>query len=114
MLTGKPDAGNPPVRFGGRGGELHPRSYPDLWFALISEMHPDVLRASGKGELKFSVIQFSAFRTAGHRARGCRSAFSSSVWPPEHSVPFFSESLVFPGGHPEHRKLKTPPTGRKL
>lgn len=29
MLTGKPDAGNPPVRFGGRGGESHPRSYPD-------------------------------------------------------------------------------------
>ena len=29
MLTGKPDAGNPPVRFGGGGGELHPRSYPD-------------------------------------------------------------------------------------
>jgi hypothetical protein len=25
--TGEPDAGNPPVRFGGRGG-LHPRPYP--------------------------------------------------------------------------------------
>jgi len=30
MLTGKPDAGNPHVRFGGRGGELYPRSYPNL------------------------------------------------------------------------------------
>ena len=28
-IKGKPDAGKPPVRFGGRGGELHPRSYPD-------------------------------------------------------------------------------------
>ena len=25
---GKPDAGDPPVRFGGRSGEYHPRSYP--------------------------------------------------------------------------------------
>ena len=24
MLTGKPDAGNPPVRFGGRGGNYNP------------------------------------------------------------------------------------------
>ncbi len=34
MLTGKPDAGNPPVRFGGRGGELYPRSYPDRGIGL--------------------------------------------------------------------------------
>src|SRR5262249_28425245 len=27
-LTGDPDAGNPPVRFGGRGGGVIPRSYP--------------------------------------------------------------------------------------
>jgi len=28
-LTGKPDAGNPPVRFGGRGGaSRHPYPYP--------------------------------------------------------------------------------------
>ena len=38
MLTGKPDAGNPPVRFGGRGGELHLRSYPDLFAANSNEM----------------------------------------------------------------------------
>src|SRR6266849_7374131 len=27
-LTGEPDAGNPPVRFGGRGGESHLHPYP--------------------------------------------------------------------------------------
>src|SRR6185369_1849717 len=29
VLTGKTDAGKPPVRFGGRGG-VNPRSYPNL------------------------------------------------------------------------------------
>ncbi len=34
MLTGKPDAGKPPVRFGGRGGG-YPLSLPLSWRAKV-------------------------------------------------------------------------------
>ncbi len=45
-LTGKPDAGDPPVRFGGRGGVMrHPYPYPARVWNVFSDQHGRVLGA---------------------------------------------------------------------
>ncbi len=47
VLTGKPDAGDPPVRFGGRGGESHPRSYPNPLSPLDFSAHSPFSQSEG-------------------------------------------------------------------
>jgi hypothetical protein len=45
-LTGKPDAGNPPVRFGGRGG-VNPPSLPLSWPGVVVYATPWVKPVMG-------------------------------------------------------------------
>jgi len=69
-LTGKPDAGNPPVRFGGRG-EVIPHPYPYLYSGLKAGLGGGG-RGAGAGPRVRAKRGSLRSRSSGGRAAGRR------------------------------------------
>ena len=64
LPTGKPDAGNPPVRFGGRGDVKSVIPTPITWRAFSPEERRSRLRVAQPKNVNRPIIRLPDFRKA--------------------------------------------------